>query len=502
MISELLRRARDYEKEHLSAIPADALPFYHVTGGVGWINDPNGFSRYKGEYHLFFQYYPYDTRWDSMHWGHVKTKDFIRWERLPAALAPDEAYDSYGCFSGSAIELDDGRHLLMYTGVRKDESADGAVTELQTQCLAFGDGVDYEKYAGNPVITAADLPEGGSARDFRDPKIWREDGRFFAVVGDRCPDGSGAILLYESGDALRWRLAGTLARSGNRYGRMWECPDFFLLDGAQVLITSPQEMKAEGSEFIDGNTTLCLIGEFDRERVRLLRDHEQTIDYGLDFYAPQTVLTPDGRRVMIAWMQYWNSVDYRPPQNLPFFGQMTVPRELRVRDGRLVQNPVRELEAYRGAALRRENVSLDGEMTIEGLSGRCLDLTVAIRPDRERGLCRSFTLTVAKGGGYETVIRYTPGAHTILVDRSRGGLPAHILNRREFTVRDRGGALKLRVLLDRYSLELFVNDGEEAASFALYAPQEADGICLSSDGAVTLDLEKYDLEFDHDERSV
>jgi beta-fructofuranosidase len=135
---------------------------------------------------------------------------------------------------------------------------------------------------------------------------------------------------------------------------MWECPDFFPLDGSYVLLTSPQEMQAEGTEFIDGNTTLCLIGQFDRERARLLRQHEQTIDYGLDFYAPQTVLTEDGRRVMIAWMQYWNSVDFRPAQNLPFFGQMTAPRELRVQDGKLIQNPVRELDRYRGRAVRSQ----------------------------------------------------------------------------------------------------------------------------------------------------
>ena len=380
--------------------------------------------------------------------------------------------------------------------MHKEPAPDGSELEFQTQCVAIGDGVDYEKYAGNPVITGADLPEGGSARDFRDPKIWREDGKFYLVAGDRCPDGSGAILLYESEDALHWHYAGTLAESSNRYGRMWECPDFFALDGTHVLLTSPQEMRSEGLEFIDGNTTLCLIGQYDKTRRRLLRQHEQTIDYGLDFYAPQTTLTADGRRVMIAWMQYWNSVDYRPPEKLPFFGQMTTPRELHVRDGRLIQNPVRELEAYRGKAVRYEDFALDGEAVLDGVSGRCLDLTVTIRPDAERGLCRDFTISLAKGGGYETTIRYTPGAHTLCVDRSRSGLAEQILNRREFAVRDRGGVLKLRILLDRYSLEIFVNDGEEAATFVLYAPQDADGISFASDGALRLDLEQYTLEFD------
>jgi len=426
-----------------------------------------------------------------MHWGHVKTRDFIRWERLPAAMAPDEEYDGFGCFSGSAVELPDGRHMLMYTGVRKEPQPDGSAREYQTQCLAFGDGVEYEKYEGNPVITADDLPAGGSEADFRDPKIWMEAGGFRAVVGNRCPDGSGAVLLYESEDALAWRLRCMLDASGNRHGRMWECPDFFRLDGKDVLLVSPQEMIPEGLEFIEGNVTLCLIGEYDGGGEGLSRERTQTIDYGLDFYAPQTVLTSDGRRVMIAWMQYWNSVDWHP-EFLPFFGQMTVPRELRVRNGRLYQNPVRELEAYRSACVRYANVTLDGEMSFEGVRGRRLDMIVTVKPS---DLCRSIRVCVACGEGYETSVTYDPREKTVRVDRTRSGFPDSILNERTFSVRETGDTLKLRMLLDRYSMELFVNNGERAASFTLYTPQYADGIRFYADGAAVIDVEKYSLEF-------
>ena len=174
MTSEKLQKARNFEEQYSAYVPEDERPAYHVNGAIGWINDPNGFSIYKGEYHLFFQYYPYKPIWGPMHWGHVKTRDFIRWERLPVALAPDMPYDKDGCFSGSAIELPDGRQLLMYTGVREERREDGSLKPYQTQCLAVGDGVDYEKYEGNPVLTAANLPKGGSEVDFRDPKIWKE----------------------------------------------------------------------------------------------------------------------------------------------------------------------------------------------------------------------------------------------------------------------------------------------------------------------------------------
>ena len=196
-----LQKARAFENKYLPGLSEqNTHPSFHLTAGVGWINGPNGFSLYQGEYHLFYQYYPYDTKWGPMHWGHAKSRDLIHWERLPCALAPDMPYDKDGCFSGGAIELPDGRHLLMYTGVRNVRRSNGLVDGYQTQCIAIGDGVDYQKYENNPVLDAKDLPEGGSEIDFRDPKIWFERGKYWAVVGNRPADGSGSILLFESED--------------------------------------------------------------------------------------------------------------------------------------------------------------------------------------------------------------------------------------------------------------------------------------------------------------
>lgn len=109
---------------------------------TGWMNDPNGFSVYKGEYHLFFQYNPYSRDWGSMHWGHVKSQDLIRWEYLPAALAPDQQYDKEGCFSGTAIE-DNGKHIIAYTSVYYEDGIEKPDKIRQTQSIAIGDGVFY-----------------------------------------------------------------------------------------------------------------------------------------------------------------------------------------------------------------------------------------------------------------------------------------------------------------------------------------------------------------------
>ena len=492
MVSSKLQKAREFEAHYGPHIPETERPAFHATPTIGWMNDPNGFSFYKGVCHLFYQYHPYSNEWGPMHWGHLTTGDFIHWDRLPAALAPDQEYDAAGCFSGGAVELPDGRQLLMYTGVQRSRDEEGFIRDVQTQCVAIGDGVNYEKYDLNPVLDGSDLPEGGSTVDFRDPKIWiEEDGTFYAVIGNRTADDSGAILLYRIGDHFQGELVRTLDACHNQYGKMWECPDFFPLDGRQVLLISPQDMKPIGLEFHAGNGTLCLIGDYEPDGKGFERRYTQAVDYGLDFYAPQTLLTPDGRRVMIAWMQNWATAGARPAQ-CRWFGQMTLPRELSLRDGRLYQRPVRELERCRGHQVLHRFIPVCGEINLPGVQGRVLDMTVTVRPTGGE-IYRWFRIRVAKDGEHETIIRYRPSDGTLKIDRTRSGLPCDIVHTRSFLVRDQGGEIKLRIILDRFSVEVFVNDGEQAASAVIYTRQEADAITFEAGGQALVDVEKYDL---------
>lgn len=131
-----LEEARSYEAREGAAIPADDRPLFHLTPRTGWMNDPNGFCYYQGAYHLFYQYYPYDTVWGPMHWGHAVTTDLLHWDYRPCALAPDTDADAKGCFSGTAVPAPDGRLLLLYTGVQQAGDAPDAVRQLQ--CLAVG----------------------------------------------------------------------------------------------------------------------------------------------------------------------------------------------------------------------------------------------------------------------------------------------------------------------------------------------------------------------------
>lgn len=491
MISEKLLHARAYEEQNMQSADHER-PMFHVTGGIGWINDPNGFSVYKGEYHLFHQYHPYSVEWGPMHWGHLKTKDFIRWERLPVALAPDQEYDKDGCYSGNAIQLKNGKHMIMYTGVEKRMDEDGICHEWQRQCVAFGDGVEYEKYEGNPVISQNQLPKGAYAADFRDPKLWQQGEVYYALAANRHEDGSGALLLYKSEDGLHWDYVNTMAQCRYEYGTMWECPDYFRLADTDVLIISPMEMEPVDHEFHPGHGVIAFLGTADLSKGYFDRKKVQAIDHGLDFYAPQTIESLDGRRIMIGWMRNWATTSCKKA-GARLYGAMTLPREVSLVDGHLLQNPVRELENYRTKSVRHEQVNVNGEVSLTGVQGRMFDMLLKITSP-EKGNYSSFTVKLGAKGKHYASIRYDQKDNLIIIDRTHAGGCYDIVHTRTFRVEDRQGQIDMRIIMDGDSVELFVNGGQQAATFILYNDIMEDGIFFEADGNALLSVEKYDIE--------
>ena len=563
MKSSKLEKAREYEELNEGLVSDEARPAFHFSPRVGWLNDPNGLSFYKGKYHLFYQYHPYTLYWGPMHWGHAVSSDLVSWEYLPAALAPDEAYDSEGCFSGSAAVMSDGRHLLMYTGCVYDGLDPlGKGRWRQSQCLAMlsDETGEYCKYAGNPVITADDLPAGGDTYEFRDPYMWRApDGTYRAVVAngnfnDVLPEDThnirnGAqICLYRSDDGFDWSFVKVLLQDERRIGVMWECPSFFSLEDRQVLIASPMDMVLEKEEaigsvrFPQGNNVCYICGNYDEETETFTPYTESEadpagctpfrydpVDLGLDFYAPQVMTAPDGRRIMIGWMQDPKNANYIRAEEVPatgedntshptevygqgyahgtpgtrIFGQMTIPRELFFKEGRLCQRPVRELRAYRKDKLEYSEVRLaDEERSLSGVSGRVLDLVIDIKPCRdsdsddgsERGSSYDmFTFMFAKDDEHCIRLSYEPARSLLTVNRGMSGQCAEITAKRSVRVSDRDGELFLRVLLDKWSAEIFVNGGEQTMSLTYFTPLEADGIAFSARGSLSMDITAYTL---------
>lgn len=494
MISQKLSEARVYERKKETEIAIENRPVFHLTPRVGWLNDPNGFSFYNGLYHLFYQYNPYKPFWGRMHWGHVVSSDLLHWTYMPAALAPDQLYDDgNGCFSGSAQTLDDGRQIILYTGVSWKKQPDGTVKEVQQQCIAAGDGDEYEKYEKNPVISSKQLPQGYDRANFRDPKLWKEkDGSWRCVTVSRNEINGGSVLLFESVDCISWKFKSILAENRNRFGRMWECPDFFTLDGQDVLIVSAMEMEAEGLEYPNGNGVICQIGHFDNQIGQFHSISSQSVDYGIDFYAPQTMLAPDGRRILIGWMQNLASVNQHS-ENEPWFGQMTIPRELSVKKGRLIQCPVRELDDCRCNPIFYTDVIVSGEQTLDGICGRIADIELTIASQNEKNIYYMFEMRFAQDDKHYISLRYRPHESELELDRSYSGSRIAMLHKRSCNVKDNCGKLKLRILIDRFSAEVFANDGEQVMSVTFTTDMAANGISFVAYGVVRMDIVKYEI---------
>ena len=490
-MSQALRDARRYEEAREELIPKESRPAFHLSARVGWLNDPNGFSWYQGRYHLFYQYHPYDSHWGPMHWGHAVSDDLLHWTYLPAAMAPDKPCDRDGCFSGSALALPDGRHLLMYTGNTKEYAIDGQVKEVQCQNLAFGDGMDYEKYEKNPVI--ADPPADGSRFAFRDPKIWQtRDGSYRALIANDKRGEGGRMLLFKSADLLQWEYVSPLAENHNRIGCMWECPDFFELDGKYVLLGSSQDMLPKGLEYHNGNGTFYFLGSFDEETEKFTEEVDHAIDYGIDFYAPQTILAPDGRRIMIGWMQNWDTCNLHV-KSTPWFGQMSVPRELHVKDGILYQTPIRELERLRRDEVICETVVENGEISLPGVEGRMVDLEVEVEPEDPAQVFNRFAVRFAKNQDFHTTVSFRPHESTLKLDRKFSGSRRAIIHQRRARIRHDNGKLKLRLILDRFSGEVFINDGQQVMSVTITTDLKAQGIEFFADGKARIRVKKYTL---------
>ena len=229
-----------------------------------------------------------------------------------------------------------------------------------------------------------------------------------------------------------------------------------------------------------------------------MEEHDQAIDYGIDFYATQTVLSEDGRRIMIAWMQNWDTCNLHT-KSIPWFGQMTLPRELSIKNGRLFQWPIREILSMRRDEVRFENVRVrNEEIELNGIRGRLVDMEVELKvmKDDEEGHYpfQKFAIHFARDDRHHTGISFRPAESTLKVDRKFSGSRRAIIHQRRAYAKPKDGILKLRIILDRFSAEVFVNDGEKVMTITFYTDVRADGISFFADGEAEFSVTKYRLQ--------
>lgn len=456
-----------------NTINAEFLPAYHLTPPIGWINDPNGFCVFKGRYHMFCQYYPYKPVWGPMHWGHWSSPDLVNWRWDGVALAPDQPYDNRGCFSGTALERD-GKLWVVYTGVHRDERDE----VVQEQCLAVSeDGVHFEKYAGNPIIPVSMLPEGSDRHDFRDPKLM-DDGRGLRIMVAHRGERSGHIVTFRGSDMYTWAYAGELA---DGISTMPECPDYFPLQGRDILLTCLMDQPKDGLKYQNEHHAVVYYAGKE-ENGRFTAEHMRSIDLGQDFYAPQTIMAPDGRRIMIGWMQMWGEAPPNFYLRHDWQGAYTFPRELMLEGNELIQKPVREIEGLYQASKAITDMKVDG-LAETGLRARAYRLSMRITNMRGR------EQVIRLMGNEEAYARlcYDRESGVLSFDRSRLSWP--ILALPDAEAHDLAAvqlpamldSLDLDILADTCSIEVFAHGGRAVLTSLCYPERGENGVSFEGE---------------------
>lgn len=421
---------------------------WHLEPPTGLLNDPNGLCWYRGKYRVFFQWNRLKKDHSYKEWGLFTSRDLVRWQFEGSALVPGECYDRDGVYSGSG-QVVGGELYLYYTGNRREPGG-----RISSQCLAVTKDGRFCRKEGVIFHT----PEEYTGH-FRDPKVFRgKEEDYFMVIGGQRKNRKGAIALCRSADGRNWEDYGLLAASGQY--EMIECPDLFALDGQWVLLYNPQKRSAETDKPEIGFSVYKL-GVF-REDTGKFHDPDldtgfEKLDAGFDFYAPQTLEAPDGRRLLFAWMSGMNGEQERTfGEGEPNIHCLTMPRELFIRGGKLCQRPARELYSLLG-----ESVCMEWKAGRAGgkLSDRAF--FAKLRLEKNDG---EFQMVLH---GKEAALQYVPEEKKLLF--SRRSWTADEEETREIRL-DR--LEEMEIWSDQSSMEIFINGGETVLSARLFPKEE------------------------------
>ena len=434
---------------------------YHILPPKGWLNDPNGSTYYKGEYHIWFQYSPETPLGGQKYWGHYTSKDMVHFTYQGISLSPDQPFDKDGVYSGTAWTASDGSLELYYTGNVKHPGDFDYINEGRGHNVVRVTSKDGFHFSEKELLLEnKDYPEDLSCH-VRDPKIWQEGEIYYMLLGARRRDSVGGLLLMKSEDDRRtWQIEREFFPDG--FGFMLECPDYFTLGDQNVVAFCPQGVENQENRlqniYQSGYVLLgdrSLSGSSDEELGQAITlDQFTEWDMGFDFYAPQTFVAVDGRQILVGWAgvpdcSYGNA----PSIEEGWQHSMTVLRELEVRDGIIRQNPVRELDLLRG--VRRELGS------VGMIPGTCFDLVIERESQESHqdfclNLNQDLTFTVRKEG-VETVASLT------FINNSGDGRDVRRSLCQEFR--------NARILMDHCILEIYLNDGEQVFTTRYYPDQ-------------------------------
>ena len=428
-------------------------PVYHHTPLYGWMNDPNGMFYKDGVWHLYYQYNPYGSQWENMHWGHSTSKDLIHWEAQPMGLEPDWLGS---IFSGSCV-TNDNEVVAFYTSA--------GMHQTQSMAVSKDGGRTFEKYSGNPVLTTSDVP------DFRDPKaFWNEDIKAWNLI----LAAGQEMRIYSSKDLKEWKYESSFGKEYGNHSGVWECPDLFKMKN--------EEMRNEkwvllcninpGGPF-GGSATQYFVGQFDGHKFTCesMPTVTKWLDYGKDHYATVSFYNaPDNRRVVLAWMSNWQYANQVPTKQ--YRSGNSIPRDLGLfrcgEETYVSVVPSKEMLAVRGAKVKKPTEACEIIVDTKGQT----------------------EIVLSNAKGEQVTMSYDGAKQTFSMDRTKSGDVSFSENFACTTVAPTYGQLKqLRIFIDRCSIEVFDTEGKIAMTNLVF-PSEPYNTIKVKGGKVTI----YDVK--------
>ncbi len=473
------------------AAAASLRPEYHFSVPDNWKNDPQRPIFLDGEYHYYYLYNAdYLAGGIGTSWRRATTRDHVRFVDRGVALEKF-TNDNGDCWSGSLVIDTEGTAgfgagavIALVTQARTAQVPEGR--QAQYLWYSTDGGRSFRPGADDPVLDDPRIP------DFRDPKvIWDGDrGRWFLALaeGDR-------LGFYASPDLAAWTRVGEFARDDLG---LLECPDIFRMtadDGSsQWVLGVSANAKHRGLPA----TYAYWTGQFDGSGFVPAEHEPRWLDWGFDFYGAVTYPehAPSGDedptlRHAIGWANFW---DY--PHNTPtlvtdgYNGDDMIVRDLRlVRDAEgyaLLSAPTAALRDYTIRTHRLGDPSVDGYLDLD-IRASAYDLTCEIEweggPGRSVGdigfeVCRSGGGTRLVAAGVDLPRRQAYLDRTATVNPTRG--------RTHAPLDPQAGRVAVRLLVDRTSVELFIDGGRSVQSHRVFPLAGDDGIRLYARGAIAV----------------
>ncbi|MET3557400.1 beta-fructofuranosidase [Streptococcus rupicaprae] len=454
----------DWTAEEIQTIEANVArsPWrstLHIEPQRGLLNDPNGFSYFNGQFHLFYQWFPFGAAHGLKSWFHTVSDDLVHFKETGTVLLPDHPLDTHGMYSGSAMQMDD-QLFIFYTGNCRDAEWIRHPYQNGALMAANGDLVKFDK----PLIT-----QPTDATDhFRDPQIFDYKGQYYAIIGGQDLEKKGMIKLYKAvnNDYKQWEEMGNLDFANDRTAYMMECPNLVFINDQPILLYCPQGLDKSVFGYDNIYPNLYKIGQgFDPDQVAILKPSElQNLDYGFECYATQAFNSPDGRVLSVSWLGL-PDVEY-PTDHFDHQGVLSLVKELTLKEGKLYQYPVEALKN-----LRQEPVDLRDMSETDNVYE--LELTIPANSNSELVLLadqanRGLRLEVDTKNGLLTLDRSQAGEQYALEFGQTRECP---IAKTETT---------LNIFIDKSIFEIFINKGEKVLSGRVFPNADQSGIRLTA----------------------